>query len=324
MPSHLKNMNNYLNSVVDTRIKKKIKLRLFEFGRDCIIFFQKITRSSDISTRKIFADIDKQTKKFESEEKEFFSRLSIWLEKNPEYSHPDLSRFDTQAYSGEHILVISPHPDDEMIGCGGTLIKLIQEGSRVSIVQLTDGSNTAVLKDSPEHIRKTVRLDEAKTVAKNLGFFELFLFKEPDSHLTCTRNNVEKLSEILDRLKPRIIFIPFMNDTHADHIVANEILGMSLKKSFLNLKDVQVASYEVWSLVPPNTYCSIDNQFDRKADMLRKYRTPMKLVDYVRFCESLNAYHAYTLLGKKGFAEVFFTLDAKKYVDLILKTPILP
>jgi LmbE family N-acetylglucosaminyl deacetylase len=320
MESRLKKTIHYLDGVVDTLIHKKIKPYLLESGRECIVFFQKITRSSDISKRKIFADMDTHKKTFELEKKEFISLRNDWLKNHPEYAHPDLSRFDTQEFSGENVLVISPHPDDEIIGCGGTLIKMLKEGVFVSVVQVTDGSNTSALKDSPEHIRKTIRLEEAKDVAKNLGFTELFLFKEPDSHLECTAGTVKKLTDILNRLDPKVIFIPFINDTHPDHIIANEILRKSLEVSSLDLGHVNVLSYEVWNLVPPNSYCTIDNHFDRKAEMLRKYRTAMKLIDYVHFCECLNSYHAYTLFGKKGFIEVFLKLDARTYLELVQKT----
>jgi N-acetylglucosamine malate deacetylase 1 len=305
-------------------MNETLRSRFLEFLQDCFVFFQKITRSSDITKRKIFTDIDNHIRTFESEKKGFISRRKVWLKKNPEYSHPDLVEFDTRRYSGENVLVISPHPDDEIIGCGGTLIKMIQEGSSVSVVQLTDGSNTSAFKDFSGTERKTIRLDEAKIVAKKIGFSELVFFREVDHFLACTGDNVEKLSGILNRLQPKAIFVPFINDTHPDHIAANEILSTALQACALDLASVKVVSYEVWTFVPPNTYCIIDNQFDKKTDVLRKYRTAMKFIDYVRCCESLNAYHSYTLLGKKGFVEVFFTLDARKYADLVRKTLVVP
>ena len=311
-----------INHLLNHYRERKILPFLSELGSDCIVLCQKREKSSDISRRHIFTDIDKRIKLFESEKKEFFARRNVWLKKNPEYSHLDLRQFDTQVYSGKNVLVLSPHPDDEIIGCGGTLIKLLKEGSKVSVVQLTDGSDSCALKDSPEHIRKTIRMKEAKVVAENLGFTELVLFNEADSHLKCTTDNVKKLSEILNRLHPKVIFVPFINDTHPDHIMANEILSKSLESSTLNLPEVNILSYEVWNFVPPNSFCIIDNQFDKKTEMLMKYRTGMKVIDYAHFCESLNAYHAYTLLGKKGFAEVFLDIDAQTYMELIRGTNI--
>jgi len=311
-----------INQILKHYNERKKKTFLSELGDNCIVLCQKREKSSDISKRQIFTDIDKRIKLFESEKKELFTRRNVWLNKNPEYSHLDLRQIDTEAYSRENVLVISPHPDDEIIGCGGTLIRILEEGSKVSVVQLTDGSNSIALKDSPEHIRKTIRLKEAKDVAANLGFAELILFKEVDSHLKCTGENVKNLSDILNRLRPKAIFVPFINDKHPDHIVANEILSESLETSSLNLQDVEVLSYEVWNFVPPNSFCITDKQFDKKTDMLMKYRTAMKVIDYVHFCESLNSYHAYNLLGKKGFAEVFLDIDAKTYINLIQRTAI--
>lgn len=281
------------------------------------IFFRKRGTSPDSRRRKIFDDIVKHTELFESEKKDFFIRRAEWLTKNPEYSHPDLVPLNIRAYSSENILVISPHPDDEIIGCGGTLIQLLAEGSTISVVQLTDGSNTAALKDAPDHIRTTVRLKEAQVVASRLGFANLFLCKERDSHLKCTKETVNKISGILHQLRPGVIFVPFINDIHPDHRAANEILGTSLALSSLNLPEVRIVSYEVWNLVPPNSYCIIDDQFDEKTEMLREYRTAMKVIDYIQFCENLNSYHAVKLLGIKGFAEVFLDIDAERYIQLV-------
>jgi len=319
--------NEKMKLLILTKLPSPVYFFLRDIKRELITYnsrlpFKKKETSFDISRRKIFTDIDNQIKLFESEKKEFFERRNVWLKEHPEYSHLYLRQFDTHAYSCENVLVISPHPDDEIIGCGGTLIRMLKEGANVSVVQLTDGSNSCALKDVPQHIKKTIRLEEAKVVATNLGFSELFLFKEIDSHLTYTGDNVKKLSDLLNRLHPKVIFVPFINDKHPDHVVANEILSKSLESSTLNLSGVNVLSYEVWNFVPPNSFCIIDNQFDKKSEMLMKYPTAMKVVDYVHSCESLNSYHAYNLFGKKGFAEVFLDIDAKTYMKLIRDTNI--
>jgi LmbE family N-acetylglucosaminyl deacetylase len=278
---------------------------------------QKRQKFSYFRKRHIFADIHNRIKKFESEKKDFFTRRDTWLQKHQEFAHPTPKNLDIPAYAHENAVVISPHPDDEIIGCGGTLIRMQEAGSKISVVQLTDGSASSALEDAPETIRKTIRLEEATAVAKNLGFANLFLFREEDSNLICSRENVTRLSSILNRLRPAVIFVPFMNDPHPDHVAANEILGKSLESSELDLPKVAILSYEVWSLVPPDTICPVDRQFDKKEKMLMKYRTAMRVIDCVDFCESLNLYHAYKLLGKLGFAEVFLKIDAERYIELV-------
>lgn len=310
-----KGLSLKLNWILQKWSGKKIFSFLSDLGSDYIVLSKKKTLK--INERQVFVP-NKDVKIFEPAEKEeFLSRRNIWIRKNPEYFHLDLKQLNTRIYSRKNVLVISPHPDDEIIGCGGTLIKMLKEGSRVTILQLTDGSDTGSLRDCPEYIRKTVRLKEARVVAENLGIDELILWKEKSSNLKCTQANVRKLTDILNRLQPEVIFVPFINDVHPDHIIANEILRKALEDSNLNLIKVDILSYEVWSFVPPNIFCIIDNQFEKKTKMLMKYRTGMKVIDYVHFWEFLNAYHAHTLLGKKSFIEVFLNLYGKAYLKLV-------
>ena len=290
---------------------------LSNLGSNYIVLCRKRRQPSQIDKRHIFSGLNKRIKMFESEQRKLFWHRKTWLKKYREYRHLNLKELDVRDFSCKNVLIISPHPDDEIIGCGGTLIKMLQWGSTFAVLQMTDGRNTVVFKDFPEDIRKTIRLEEAKEVADSLGFTELILWKEEDSHLKCTPDNVRKLTDILERLHPKAIFVPFLNDIHPDHVIANKILRGSLEASTLNLTKVNILSYEVWSLLPPSSFCIIDNQFDKKVEMLMKYRTVAKVVDYVHFCESLNAYRAYTLLGKKGFAEVFLNLNAKAYCSAV-------
>lgn len=275
-----------------------------------------IEKEKPTCSRAVFVDIDKRVESFKKRQAEMFSRRSLWLVENPEYSQSELQELDTESCNGKNILVISPHPDDEIIGCGGTLIKMLQAGAIVTVLQLTDGSKTNALEDFPDDISKTVRLKEAEEVANALGFSELILWKETDSNLQCSRENVNKLTGLLNNLCPKVVFVPFINDTHPDHITANQILKEALKVSALDMQQTEVLSYEVWSLVPPNLYCIIDEQFDKKVQTLRKYRTGMKVINYVKFCESLNSYEGYALLKRKSFAEVFLKLDAETYISL--------
>ncbi|MEE9256240.1 MAG: PIG-L family deacetylase, partial [bacterium] len=189
--------------------------------------------------------------------------------------------------------------------------------ARITIVMMTDGAETRALIDQPEEYRRSVRLGEAREVASDLGA-TLVPWKEPDSALACEPKNVERLAELLDRLRPRMIFVPFVNDFHPDHVAANRILAAALEKSSLESKDVSVLAYEVWAFAPVNLVSEFDGRlFDQKARLLMKYRTGMKVKDYVGFCRTLNAYHAHMILNRKGFAEGFLSMDAGEYCTLI-------
>lgn len=260
---------------------------------------------------------DRSFRIFRKEYRKAFARLDQWLAAHPRYSSPEARSFGEEVKPGDHLLVLSPHPDDEVIGCGGTLLKLGAKGARITIVMMTDGAETRALRGEPEESRPGVRLQEAREVAGDLGA-ALVSWKEPDSALACEPKNVERLADLLDKLRPRMIFVPFVNDFHPDHVAANRILAAALEKSSLESEDVPVLAYEVWAFVPVNLVSGFDGRlFDQKARLLMKYRTGMKVKDYVGFCRTLNAYHAHVHLDRKGFAEGFLSMDAGEYRTFI-------
>lgn len=287
-----------------------------EITTDYIMVCRKPKPVEGIEQKAIFLNIEDRVRLFELKHSEMFSRRNEWFSRNEGYNAEEQRELVIKDYEGENVLVISPHPDDEIIGCGGTLMRLIEEGASVTVIQMTDGSASSALNDYPEDLQKTIRIQESEEVAKSLGLSELILWKEKDNCLECTPINVERLTGVLDNFRPKLVFVPFVNDPHKDHVAANMILAESLKRSTLDLGAVKVLSYEVWCLVPANCYCTIDNQFKKKTQMLMKYRTGMKVIDYVHFCESLNSYEAYTLLNRRGFAEIFLRLDSQAYLHL--------
>lgn len=113
------------------------------------------------------------------------------------------------------VLVISPHPDDAELGCGGTLARLREQSSRVEILTLSDCAQTV---GSPHKLR-----EEAKAASRSLGCGRIFA---PSTGFSVRRFN-ESRQEILDWLvsvrddfMPDLVFAPSLSDTHQDHQVA--------------------------------------------------------------------------------------------------------
>ena len=73
-----------------------------------------------------------------------------------------------------------------------------------------------------------------------------------------------------------------------DHVMTNEILRLSLEKSFLKNEKIVIFGYEVSTFVPPNCYSNITNQFEKKEKLLLLYRVVMKPFDYISYLEQLN------------------------------------
>jgi len=216
------------------------------------------------------------------------------------------------------ILVLSPHPDDEIIGCGGTILKYQGKGVPVTIVQLTDGSNCAAVKGASPVFASTARLREAKKVANYIGISDLRLWAIPEDQFAKTADTEAKMDQVLDELKPDLIFLPFINDLHTDHVLTNRILAGSLSRLSFQSK-ITICAYETWSIVPVNSYVDISEFFTRKANALALYPIPMKVVDYITFCARRDAMHHWDICNSYGFTENFMAMDSRSYVALIQK-----
>jgi N-acetylglucosamine malate deacetylase 1 len=115
------------------------------------------------------------------------------------------------------MLVIAPHPDDAELGMGGAIIKMIQLGWRVGILDLTDGEPTP-MGDPITRTRETQRATEIMGVQwrENLGL--------PNRKLEATLENRAKLANVFRRVRPRWLFAPYWEDAHPDHLAATELV----------------------------------------------------------------------------------------------------
>lgn len=157
------------------------------------------------------------------------------------------------------VVVFAPHPDDETLGCGGTIAKKLSEGYEVLIVFLTDGRN-AFLKlfdidsnPSPSEL-KEIRKDEVKRASSILSLSEdalLFLDFE-DGMLG--KNEVEvkkKVIEILGKTVPAEVYFTYEKDFHIDHRVANRIVRSSIKEIGLDALTYRYSITRKYARVSP-------------------------------------------------------------------------
>jgi N-acetylglucosamine malate deacetylase 1 len=133
------------------------------------------------------------------------------------------------------IIVFSPHPDDEIFGCGGTIAKSINEGSEVFVVIMTDGRH-AKSQILPEELIR-VRKEEAKRALGILGLKEeklIFLDFEDKNLDRCSEEAEKMVTDLLIKYSPTIVYYPYERDFHVDHKATNSIVKNALKKARLN------------------------------------------------------------------------------------------
>jgi LmbE family N-acetylglucosaminyl deacetylase len=144
------------------------------------------------------------------------------------------------------VVVFAPHPDDETLGCGGTIAKETSEGSEVSVVVMTDGryalKSLGIETDPTPEELKEIRKKELRSALKILGVQEenTVFFDFEDSSLVNNEKSLEKkVQEVLDRNYPSEVYVTSAKDLHLDHRVANRIVRNGLSKLGLNVNVYQ-------------------------------------------------------------------------------------
>lgn len=177
------------------------------------------------------------------------------------------------------VLCVAPHPDDETLGCGGTLLRHIADGDEVHWAIVTSISED--LGFSVERVAS--REHEINEVAQRYGFAAVHRCRLPTMRLDAIPllEVIEPLSRIVQETKAEILYIPFRNDAHSDHAVVFDAAS-ACTKSFRYGSVSAVYAYEVLSetgfgLKPedpgfrPNLFVPIDDQIDRKMEIMRLY-----------------------------------------------------
>jgi LmbE family N-acetylglucosaminyl deacetylase len=245
-----------------------------------------------------FADIDLRVQQLASVA-DYFSTL--------------LRPIPIRAPFGGSMLVIAPHQDDEIIGCGGALALQVRAGRGAFVVILQDGADGHDELGMERQDLVALRNEESRRAAAQLGIeAPLFLgYADLTANMPAA---TEQLRRIIADRKVDAIFTPFVLDGHPDHRAANYILAGALRDIGWN---VRVFGYEVWGLAVPNVIVVIDDVMEQKLAMLSCFDFANKAVDYVQSTRGLNMYHSRLLgSGMCKYAECYFEIPRLEYVEL--------
>lgn len=205
-------------------------------------------------------------------------------------------------------LVFSPHPDDETIGPGGTLLHHSGRGDPIHAVFLTAGtSGDPTGKEDPvEYAVK--REKEARAAAEVLGIGELEFWGFPDNHKVNENDLGEIVPRVLDaleRVKPDVVYAPHALEQHSDH----HTVSVAVSRALAQLRKPPMAfGFEVWSASSAAYVVDISEQYEAKMTALRCYPSQLQHTDIERFITGLNAYRAVFLDKGARFGEAFVPL----------------
>jgi len=195
------------------------------------------------------------------------------------------------------ILVVSPHPDDETLGCGGTLLKHKAQGDCIFWLNMTEmredhGFDGAKIKQREAEIKEVCRL---------YGFERFYHLKLPATGLDKVpmAEIIARVKEVLAETSPDEVYLPYGGDIHSDHEVTFRAAAACLK--WFRASGIRrVMSYETLSetescLDPdvrgfrPNVFADISGYLDKKIEIMKTYRGEMRDFPFPRSEEAIRA-----------------------------------
>ena len=210
----------------------------------------------------------------------------------------------------KRVLVLSPHPDDDSIGCGGTLRQHVLDGDSIKLIVLTSGEGGGHGRQSPEETAK-IRESEALAAGRVLGFTDAEFWRQPDGRLQVKQELVNRLQETIRTWNPQLIYSPHLSESHADHQAATRLLIQALDSAEYTGVDVSVRLYEIWTPIQEmDEIVDISGFVETKLEAIRQHRTQVGVIRLDEAAIALNRYRGEMHSWPGGdYAEVFQELD---------------
>lgn len=210
---------------------------------------------------------------------------------------------------GSSIVAVAPHPDDEALGCGGTLALHAERGDSVTVVWMTAGERGIPGRDPVEtaHIRRS----EARAALAALDVRDGRFLDLPDGSVGAHHGlGTDALGRVLAECAPDVVFAPHRDEAHPDHAATAAIAIDALRRH--RDDNVILLGYEVWSPVGwPHHSEDIDAVFERKIAAVECHRSQTAQVPYAQLVGGLSAYRGAMTLGCRH-AESFVDIPWKE------------
>ncbi len=196
-----------------------------------------------------------------------------------------------------NVLVIAPHPDDEVLGCGGTIRRLSSEGHAVHVAIVTRGWAPLFPDAQVSQVRAEAQAAAAQLGAVRVHFLDLPVTKL--AHLPEHELN-GALHALVGAVDPQWVFLPFRSDVHEDHRQVYDAALVALRPLPGRLNVQRVLCYETLSethwygpgvdpAFVPQVYIEISAQLTSKLDAMRTYASQLRPAPNARSLESLEA-----------------------------------
>lgn len=195
------------------------------------------------------------------------------------------------------VLFVAPHPDDETLGCGGTILRHKAEGDDICWLIVTGISEDIGF--SSEQV--SLRDKEINIVASSYSFDSLHKLCFPTSRLGALSmlELIEKIGSIFRQIQPEIVYLPYRGDIHTDHKIVFDAV-VSCTKWFRCGSVKRVLAYETLSETDfgvnpdangfrPNVFVDISPYMERKLNIMKTYESELGQFPFPRSEEAIRS-----------------------------------
>lgn len=194
-------------------------------------------------------------------------------------------------------LIIAAHPDDEVLGCGGTIINHVKQGDKVTLVILTDGAGTRYKKKMVNVLRQG-----AMKCAKVMGVSKVIFKNLPNQLLDAVpiAKVIREIEDVIGRVRPDVVYTHDKGDLNRDHAViyeatlvaARPLPGGAVKKLFTYFvpSSSEYNDVDEKAVFIPNVFVDIGKSIDKKIKAFACYKSELRAHPHPRALKALKIY----------------------------------
>lgn len=204
-------------------------------------------------------------------------------------------------------LVLAPHPDDEVFGCGGAIARYVAAKTPVKVIVATDGAYKKGAMEFPEggKARAKQREEECRAAAAILGYGVPEFWNLRDRALAFGEPLIAKILDAMDGVD--LVYAPALTEQHPDH----RILAMAAVEAVKRKPGTRIAFYEIGAPLHPNTLVDISPVENLKQSAIACFRSQLEGQRYDLQISALNRYRTYTLIGDVAAAEAYIVVSSE-------------
>jgi LmbE family N-acetylglucosaminyl deacetylase/glycosyltransferase involved in cell wall biosynthesis len=224
-------------------------------------------------------------------------------------SEEDLIPYAPGRLDGSPVLVLAPHPDDEIFGCGGVLVQALNAGADVRVVFLTDGDAQG---------EAETRRREGRAAAVLLGLREPVFWGLADRSLRPDDAELaDRLRSLLIEIGPHVLLLPSPAEIHPDHralaILVYRLLQTAAPGDDLHtaMQATRVAGYEISAALRPNLLVDVTAEWEAVVAAAGAYESQIERLPYVEVMEGMAQARSLTLPSEVRRAEAYYVADLR-------------